>query len=286
MQDRCFKPQNSCGTNLRESVCIHTDKVFDSCRDKDCIEDARVYFTESGQEIIDKATKVKCAKAEVIWVFSDIESVPFNRGFYSVDLKYFFKITINACTGAEKPVCVEGLLTFNKRVILFGSEGNAKTFSSKYKPHNFDTQMWKKMNMPYAVVEVIDPIILGTKLMDAHYCKKSCCADSECDLASVPRNICGVFDGPLAVGGECKRVFVSLGVFSIVKLERKVQLLVPSFDYCIPNKECVCAKDDKPCDLFERIEFPLEEFYPPKKSAFLPSRETDSWQKNKKCGCR
>lgn len=25
-----------CGTNFREAVCIHTDKVYDSCRDKDC----------------------------------------------------------------------------------------------------------------------------------------------------------------------------------------------------------------------------------------------------------
>lgn len=26
---------HECGTNFREAVCIHTDKVFDSCRDKD-----------------------------------------------------------------------------------------------------------------------------------------------------------------------------------------------------------------------------------------------------------
>ena len=25
-----------CGTNFKEAVCIHTDKIFDSCRDKDC----------------------------------------------------------------------------------------------------------------------------------------------------------------------------------------------------------------------------------------------------------
>ena len=28
---------------IREAVCIHTKKVFDSCRDKDCIEDLRFY---------------------------------------------------------------------------------------------------------------------------------------------------------------------------------------------------------------------------------------------------
>ena len=28
---------------VREAVCIHTRKIFDSCRDKDCVEDLRVY---------------------------------------------------------------------------------------------------------------------------------------------------------------------------------------------------------------------------------------------------
>ena len=33
--------EDSCG--IREAVCIHTRKIFDSCRDKDCIEDLRFY---------------------------------------------------------------------------------------------------------------------------------------------------------------------------------------------------------------------------------------------------
>lgn len=83
-----------CDTNFREAVCVHTDKIYDSCRDKDCLENVRVYLTSCGQDIVDRAINVKCTKAEVIWVFTDIEAVPFNRGFYSVDLKYFFKVTL------------------------------------------------------------------------------------------------------------------------------------------------------------------------------------------------
>lgn len=85
---------------------------------------------------------------------TDIEPVPFNRGFYSVDLKYFFKITLAVFTGVGRPTEVEGLATFDKKVILFGSEGNAKVFASKYKQDAFDSQLWKKTNMPHAVVEV------------------------------------------------------------------------------------------------------------------------------------
>lgn len=88
-----------CDTNFREAVCVHTDKIYDSCRDKDCLENVRVYLTSCGQDIVDRAINVKCTKAEVIWVFTDIEAVPFNRGFYSVDLKYFFKVTLAVLTG-------------------------------------------------------------------------------------------------------------------------------------------------------------------------------------------
>ena len=125
-----------------------------------------MYLTESGQELVDRAINVKCLKSEIIWVFSDIEpvpfnreAVPFNRGFYSVDLKYFFKVTVAVFTGAGRPTEIEGLATFDKKVILFGSEGNAKVFASKYKEDAFDPQLWRKTNMPHAIVEADDRIM-------------------------------------------------------------------------------------------------------------------------------
>lgn len=242
MQDNCCEPLECGGANFREAVCIHTDKIFDSCRDKDCLENVRVYLTQAGQEIVDRAISIKCSKAEIIWVFTDIEAVPFNRGFYSIDLKYFFRVCLQVFTGVGRPTEVEGLATFNKRVILFGSDGNAKIFSSKYKQNAFDPQQWKKTNMPYAVVEVVEPIALGAKLVDVR--QNNCCCDDDFDLASVPDSVCRIFDDALVVGGECKRAFVSLGVFSIIKLERRVQLLIPSYDYCVPQKECVGATAD------------------------------------------
>ena len=51
---------NSCSNStIRDKVCIHTDKVYDACREKDCLEDLRVYLTRSGQEIADRAINVK-----------------------------------------------------------------------------------------------------------------------------------------------------------------------------------------------------------------------------------
>ena len=74
----------SCGTNFREAVCIHTDKIYDSCRDKDCLENIRVYLTASGQEIVDRARNVKCTKADILGVFSET-----NRRKYKISVFLF-----------------------------------------------------------------------------------------------------------------------------------------------------------------------------------------------------
>ena len=253
---------DGCG-DMKDAVCIHTDKIYDSCKDKDCIEDARVYFTAAGQEIIDRAVNVKCRKSEIIWVFTDVEPVPFNRGYFTVDLKFFFKITLDVFTGVAKPCKVEGLASFDKKVILFGSEGNAKVFESRYRYDSFDEQLWQKTNMPKAIVEVVDPLCLAAKVVDVNDKLCSCCEDL--DFSSVPQCVCNVFEDALVLGGENRRVFVSLGLFSIVKIERSVQLLIPAYDFCIPQKECVASSDDSPCDLFEKIEFPFDEFFPPER---------------------
>ena len=47
-------------------VCIHTDQILDSCMDKDCVEDLRVYLTRESQAALDRATGAKtrcCSRA-------------------------------------------------------------------------------------------------------------------------------------------------------------------------------------------------------------------------------
>ena len=60
-----------------------------------------------------------------------------------------------------------------------------------------------------------------------------------------------------------RKVYVSLGLFTIIKLERNVQLLIPAYDFCIPEKECVSSSPDDPCEIFANISFPVDEFFPP-----------------------
>lgn len=54
-------------------------------------------------------------------------------------------------------------------------------------------------------------------------------------------------------------VYATIGIFTIVQIERNVQMLIPAYDFCIPEKECVTTSDN-PCEMFNRLEFPTNEF--------------------------
>ena len=78
--------------NFKEAVCIDAGRVYDSCCDRDCLEDLRVYFGSDGQQTVQNALSVRIKSAEVLNVMIDVEPVNFNRGFYSCDLTFFFLV--------------------------------------------------------------------------------------------------------------------------------------------------------------------------------------------------
>lgn len=57
------------------------------------------------------------------------------------------------------------------------------------------------------------------------------------------------------------QVILSIGVFVIVKVVGFVQLLVQSFGYCPPPRECAEFSPEDVCDIFDRK--PLPRFFPP-----------------------
>ena len=235
MPDKVMPGPISDCDGIREAVCIHTRKIYDSCRDKDCVEDLRFYPKMQYVDVINHALSVKGGTARLLYVYVDVEPVSFNRGFFTVDMRFFYAVNLQAYLSCPAPVTVEGLCVFDKRVILFGSEGNAKIFSSEMRTGEPDIQMMRRANAPVAVVEAVDPIVLDARILD-------CCGkrDCDCDLCEVPSFVNSCFDGELSSGDDSHRIYVTLGQFSIVRLERDSQLLVPVFDYCMPDKECSC----------------------------------------------
>ena len=65
---------------IREAVCIHTRKIYDSCRDKDCIEDLRFYPKLPCVDVINRALSVKGGSAKLLYVYVDVEPVSFKPG--------------------------------------------------------------------------------------------------------------------------------------------------------------------------------------------------------------
>ena len=105
--------------SFKEAVCIDAGRIYDSCCDRDCLEDLRCYFCPEAQSLVDTATNVRVRYAEVAKVYIDVEPVNFNRGYYSCDLTFIFILEFELFSAPHsKPQCIKGIASFNKKVIL------------------------------------------------------------------------------------------------------------------------------------------------------------------------
>ena len=111
---------------------------------------------------------------------------------------------------------------------------------------------------------MVDPVALGAKIVEPAESNQCCCC-GETDVNSVPENICKIFEDDFTDSDNSRKVVVTLGLFTIVRLIRDVQLLIPVIDFCIPRDECTVSTESNPCELFERLHFPVDEFFPPEK---------------------
>ena len=247
MADRVTNGPVESPASIREAVCVNTRKIYDSCRDKDCVDDLRVYPTESSQAYIENALNIRPKSARLLNVDVSVEPVSFNRGYYTVDCTYFYAVTGETFPAGQT---VTGLCVFDKRVMLFGSVGNVRTFCSDGSLMGAD--------LPTAVVSAVDPICLYCKLADTETV-----IATELEHRSIPEGIRAAFTEKLVFNDTARRWFATVGQFSIIRLERDTQLVVPAYDYCLPEKESPVTVTDDPCTLFSRIHFPVEEFFPP-----------------------
>lgn len=257
MSEQCLDTLRCSPDDLQQAMSIHTRKVTDSCRDKDCIEDLRVYLTTGSQQILDNAAGAKVRCAELLYAYIDVEPVAFDRNHYCIDVTFYYRILADAMIGSTRPATLYGLSVFTKRAVLCGEDSRAHIFRSDTVLGGSDGTTRLSFNRPTAVVEVLEPMVLSSRVRDVCNCSGN-------DVIQVPGFIREMFDEDLVQSGDQHRLFVTLGQFSIIRLERDAQLIVPVLDYSIPTKECCdspgCAED--PCELFSRIPFPTQQFTP------------------------
>ncbi|MBQ2767130.1 MAG: hypothetical protein IJF49_03520 [Clostridia bacterium] len=263
-ENRC-----SCGSapsmrsSDREMVCIETNRILDSCRDRDCYENVRVKLTDFGRDILDRAGNIRVKDACIAWTNITIDPVRFNRGFYQIVIRFYVKLTFEACVGSGRAQEFEGIAVVEKKVVLWGSESNVSVFKSSGDANDYCAMPMlccPTRSVPTAVVEVVDPIVLDTHIAE----DKNCCCVCNCCVNDIPEYVQNNFSGRIVDDDDDNRyLVVSLGFFSVVRLVRPGQYLVQASEYCVPDKECVAAEEDNPCSLFRTMAFPTSEFCPP-----------------------
>lgn len=279
MADNKFSCTPNCSPGSgREMVCIETNRILDSCRDRDCFENVRVFLTDFGNEILERTGNIRVKKACISYTSIHIDPVPFNRGFYSVTIRFYVKLDFEACVGGGRSQDFDGVAVLEKKVILYGSESNVNIFKSNPDASDYcaePTPCGQSRNVPIAVVEVVDPIVLGVKIAEPKECQCCCCC---CD---VPDAVSSRMSGALSDHHVDDRYLtVSLGIFSVVRIVRPAQYLVQATEYCVPDKECIAHEEDDPCCMFRSMAFPVSEFCPPSSPLF---RGGDGDRKH--CGC-
>jgi hypothetical protein len=190
---------------------------------------------------------------------------PFRNGYWDIDLKYVFNYTLIFRDVSAHPICsVQARSVFNKKITLFGSITtnsliSTDLFSSDGNSSDLDAD-------PFVLVES-KAIALSAAL------KYGCCCGGENDNAAT-------------------EVDVTIGLFTIIKLFRLVNLLVESKGFCIPE-ECDDLSALSPCEFFDSLDFPMDIFAPPQKAEFIagissniPASDSDSASNgNAGCGC-
>ena len=242
---------------FREAVCVHTKKIMDSCQSKDCLENLRVFVNDADQRIIDQAVSVKSGAAELLHAYIDVEEMRYKKGFYAVNVRFYYRITADVSTCAGRLTPVSGLAVFQKRCVLYGGSSGAKVFSST--THSGDP-IREDGALPEAVVEVVDPMVLCLRLVDSR-----CCQAMNDSCVEIPQPVAECFPEALNMCNGSQNIYVTLGQFSILRLERDTQLLMPAYDYCIPCKACTCEDEGcqkDPCELFQAVNFPMDAFFP------------------------
>jgi hypothetical protein len=198
-----------------------------------------------------------------------------------VKVEFCYRDQINNLVSSDPKV---GFVWFAKTVILFGSEGQVKVFSStdpEFCPSADGCDgcgsMIQQDNKPTVKVEVAEPLVLNARIKRIH-CPKVKPYGDEYDEIEVDDNVAAERRRILPQ----KNVVVTIGLFSIIKLTRLVQLLIPAFNFCVPNRECIASTDENPCDLFETIDFPFDQFFPPQAFDFPIEEEFEKERRHER----
>ena len=240
---------------LREENLI-VFKIYDSCRRQDCLTMNQLGPARAAESVLigeytinegdvirpphDAASvsidKLKVKKVMIV----DKEPNSFRRGYWDIELKFVFEYRL---IFREADGCIIGSIKahsiYNKKLTLFGSQGSDLFIATDMFKGDCENMLGTE---PFVNVEA-KAMSLSSELVYKDHKK-------------------------FEEGRHAKEIGVTIGLFSIVKLFRIVDLKVESRGFSIP-KVCDEGGSVDPCDFFDRLSFPMDVFAPPQKPEFL-----------------
>ena len=257
---------------IREAVCVHTDKISDSCLAKDCIEDLQVYLTVPSQQALDCAVSAKARYVELLHVGVHVGDRPLFHGLLH-GRPHVLLPRHRRCVRRRRPPddghgprhLLEAARHVRRRderaqfleperrqlPLQAGHPGRKRAGGHRRSRRPDDPRLARAGGLQLQLLPAVAPVI--------------------------PEAILGCFEEQLVLDGESKRLLVTIGQFSIARLERSTQLLIPTFDYCIPSKTCKnvgSSNTESPCEVFGQIEFPMDAFFPSKNDSCIPAKDS------------
>lgn len=246
------------------SCCIDTYRIYDSCIGQECLRNLRFCTTDTYQTILNGASALRIRDISVLWVQLLTEEVPFRTGYYSITARYYFRVTLEVCQGlGTTPQIIAGLACYDKNVILYGGEGNVSVFYSDSQqtfcslPTDY-SQIPGRSRAPRIVAEVASPVGLEVNLIELEEGEQPLCCQN------LPDEISSQFEGSFT--GEftiSQTALITLGIFTIIRVERPAQLTMDHCENCFPDKTCDSSGVyTDACTLFSSMQFPYEDFAP------------------------
>ncbi|MCL2574129.1 MAG: hypothetical protein FWE34_06230 [Defluviitaleaceae bacterium] len=235
-------------------------KIYDSCRYKNCLapSDLGPALSMGGEPVQapDNAQSVSIEDLHISRIsILTKERNKLRKGYWDIEIQYDFDYHLRYVSrGGVEIGTIPATNSFTQRCSLFGSRGEEVAVTTDLIAGGVTTLGGD----PFAIVEAK---AIGL-------------------AAEIRRDFCRgkhghghiLFDEEIEPmhGGHRNRnhVFVTIGLFSMVKLFRLVSLLVESRGFVIPDS-CGNIMPPNPCDFFEGLDFPMDTFAPPQKPEFM-----------------
>lgn len=288
--------QSTADSRRKREECIVALKVYDHCRQQICLDEELIGPARAAHD--SNCCGSHICEGEIIRPPFDAYNVTvrdfklkkivvigkkpneFRDGFWDIDLKYVFcyKLEFSEIDG-DVICCIAATSVFTKRFTLFGSTGSDNVIASDIVA-NFSDAL---EGDPIVVVQG-KAIVLAAEIK----CAKRRC---EGDYSPVPRPNAAVAAAGAGVGpmpgpvNNNREVIVTIGLFTIVKLCRIVDLTVESRGFCVAE-ECDNISPLTACEFFNTLDFPFDVFSPPQRREFFGENPgVGGVGTNRPCGC-